>query len=409
MRRSIVSTVVLLGALLGCSSSDKAATGTDPKTNPSNQIEIFSWWVAPGEAEPLQVLIDAAKSQDGVTVVNSTALDKGNARTNLAKRLADGDPPDAYQLNQYDDVSSLVPQDELIDSLNLRDKIFPDVLNELSRNGKIYGIPVNVHRGNTLYTSTAVMKKYKLEVPQTIQQMMAICHDPRLKADGVAAIGLGHEGWVLRTAFNAIGLGVMGPDTFVDFFKKEPVGRTSPDVLAKLDTLLDTFEDILTNCSNANAKDDGTGWTTIADLLNDGKIAMYLHGNWVTGYLQAQGATPGVDFDANGSPDSQEFFGYVLDWFSQPVGGPNPEGTQGFFKAVLSESAQAQFSALKGSSPARRDIDPSLWSDALAKRTYADLNSAKSLALLSESIDTAIGQYFIDRDKAAFRAAILAL
>ena len=282
-------------------------------------------------------------------------------------------------------------------------------MKELTRDNHIYGIPVGVHRGNTLYTNQSVFKKYGLAVPQSIVEMMAICHNPQLKADGIAAIGIGHEGWVLRTTFNAIGLGVMGPDTFVDFFKKQPVGRDDPQVVAKLDHLLDVFEDVLTNCINENAKDPTTNWTAVADMLNSGKVAMYLHGNWVTGYLLALGATPGVDFNATGGPGSQAFFGYVLDWFSQPIGGPNPAGTQDFFRAILSSDTQAEFSVLKGSSPARNDIDSSVWSDQVTKNTYADLKSAKSLALLAETIDGAIGQYFIDRDKSAFRTAILSL
>ena len=34
-----------------------------------------------------------------------------------------------------------------------------------------------------------------------------------------------------------------------------------------------------------------------AETLHAGKAAMYIHGDWVKGYLDAEGWTPGVDYD----------------------------------------------------------------------------------------------------------------
>src|SRR5262245_35988987 len=85
---------LLTGALgaVGCDSGGGSmATGTGGTTETT--IELFSWWIAPGEAEALQALIDLNKTaHPNERIFNAGAVSGMNARDLLAQRLADHNP-----------------------------------------------------------------------------------------------------------------------------------------------------------------------------------------------------------------------------------------------------------------------------------------------------------------------------
>jgi ABC-type glycerol-3-phosphate transport system substrate-binding protein len=67
MRNSFAGMLVaVLGTVLaglGCSSSkDDPAPATGGPDAASDVVEVFSWWVAPGEADALQALVNTYKA-----------------------------------------------------------------------------------------------------------------------------------------------------------------------------------------------------------------------------------------------------------------------------------------------------------------------------------------------------------
>jgi hypothetical protein len=57
-------------------------------------IELFSWWIAPGEAEALQAVIDLNRTNHpNERIFNAGAVSGMDARALLAQRLADNNPP----------------------------------------------------------------------------------------------------------------------------------------------------------------------------------------------------------------------------------------------------------------------------------------------------------------------------
>ena len=87
--------VVLVGAALIVSACGTPAT---PAPAASNQVEIFSWWVGPGEADGLAAMQKVFETQyPKIKFVNAAVAGGSgtNARAVLATRLSANDPPES--------------------------------------------------------------------------------------------------------------------------------------------------------------------------------------------------------------------------------------------------------------------------------------------------------------------------
>src|SRR4051812_4251731 len=100
----VFATLALAG--VGCgggSGSNGTGTGGSGGTPGAPTVENFSWWIAPGEAEALQALVDVNKAQHpNDRIFNAAAASGTDARMLLATRLAAHDPPDLFQQNAAD-------------------------------------------------------------------------------------------------------------------------------------------------------------------------------------------------------------------------------------------------------------------------------------------------------------------
>jgi glucose/mannose transport system substrate-binding protein len=402
------------GAIEGAASSDGGSA-----------VEIFSWWVAPGEAEALQALMDLNKqNHPTVSILNTAAINHDHARELLAQRIDAGQPPDLFQVNAGDMVAYLAAHpngltalDGLFANLGLGSHVIPEALQNITVGGSVYAMPVNVHRSHTLYLNKQIFAANHLDPAtalDTVDHFLATCQT--LKAAGVTPLATAYQGWIQRMMFNEIAIGVMGPQAFLDYF----ANRTRPDAdsgipaPATLSDAVDKYDQALTAYAYQPAPlaDGGPnttfGWTDAADLLHGGNAAMYMHGNWVTGYMIQLGWTPGVDFDAVTSPGSQGLFAYDLDTFAMPVGAPNPTDTPGFLTTIASPEGQVRFAKLKGSSPMRLDIPLDMFgTDTVSKSAYDDLVKASIRHLMPslDAWDNAFGQFPFDHDKAALLKA----
>src|SRR5262245_61309981 len=93
--RIVLAAGMTLAAACGADGDGKSSGET-----PSDEIEIFSWWVTMGEQDALLAVSQLYEDKyPGVRVVNAVLADAQNSRETLAKRLEDGTPPDLYQEN----------------------------------------------------------------------------------------------------------------------------------------------------------------------------------------------------------------------------------------------------------------------------------------------------------------------
>src|SRR5687768_4728374 len=96
----LLGTVALSVLAVGCSGGD-GETAVEEKQ--SVEVEVFSWWVAPGEAEALLALFDSHRDQyPDERIFNAPEASGPTAKQVLGERLDAGEPPDLFQQNGYE-------------------------------------------------------------------------------------------------------------------------------------------------------------------------------------------------------------------------------------------------------------------------------------------------------------------
>lgn len=386
MRKQLVRTLLSTGVLLAlgaCSSSDNGGVGEGGAgggggTSATNQVEIYSWWISSGEAEALQALIDVNSDKYPNDRVFNAAKDSGDAtRAELLTKIDEGTPPDLFQGNAYDlsnfvatRPDSLEPLDSLMADEGLDTAIIPKILEDVTVNGNIYAMPVNIHRENTLFYNVQIFSDNHLTPPTTVAEFLDVC--ATLKAAGITPVATGYQGWILRIMFNSLAMGSMGADAFNNYM----AGGTRDD--AAFGKAVDLMDNVLTNYVNTDAGDTDFGWTQAADAVYNGEAAMFFHGDWAKAYFEQLGWVPGTDFGVMGAPGATEMFWYGVDTFSMPKSGPNPDGAKRFLSTVGSKEGQVAFNKIKGSSPIRLDV-PLSELDSEGRKTLQALQDATYL------------------------------
>ncbi len=389
--------------LSACSDGDGDDRAPSLTEKDEQTVEIFSWWIAPGEADAFDALVALHKeAYPDQRVYNAAIVSGEEARSVLAARLEAGQPPEIYQENAYNlaavmarNPGSLTPLDDLFEELGLLDAIVPEVLSDVTIDGKIYSMPVNIHRENTVHYNMQVFADLELELPTTLEELLAACE--KLSAAGITPLATAHEGWVQRILFQSLLAATLGARAFSDYFN----GDAALDE-AGMGRAIDLLDEVLTKYVNASAGDENFGWTDAAQLLLDGKAAMFIHGDWAKGYLAQLGWKPGEGFGVFAMPGATELFLYGVDVFALVKGSKQEAAARDFLRTVASKPAQVAFNALKGSSPIRLDVDEKQL-DPVAQSTLKDLRSAavRQLTRRRAEWDDALEAFVVDRDKAA--------
>jgi glucose/mannose transport system substrate-binding protein len=382
------------------------SVGSNTAARPSGEIEIFSWWVSGGEADALAALLKVYTANYPVTVINSAASNSATSRQTLQTRLATGEPPDTFQANGGDDLmqwvvvngsdasSKLEPLDAIAAEEGWK---FPlPVTQPISFGGHLYGVPVDIHRENSLFYNAKIFADNHVPPPtpsMTWDQFYAMCDE--LVAKGITPVAFGLQGdtaWTLQLpAMEGIFAGIVGADYYNAYFtgKKTPDDPSMRAALAVATKLL--------GYSDQNIGDKGAGtrtWSDACDQVQQGKAAMTLMGDWAKGYFTTNGWKPGVDFNQIMIPSAIPVFTFTTDVFGLPKGAPHRTNTVAILKVFGSLPGQYAFNPLKGSIPARSDADMSQL-DAVSQTTAADFHSMPLAAALSilapTAFDNAIG------------------
>jgi glucose/mannose transport system substrate-binding protein len=328
-----------------------------------NKLEIYSWWTSGGESAALNALFDVYKKQNtGVEIVNAAVSGGGGsaARPVLQTRLAGGNPPDTWQthpgyelIGQYVDPGYCEPVTELYKTDGW-DTAFPKelVVNLMTKDRKIYSVLTGIHRGNVLWYNTKLLEKNGIKVgdQMTFDQFFAACD--KLKAAGVPALGVGDSGiWASAQLFENTLLGVIGAKGWVDLFDgsmqwDDPKVKEAMKLFAKMQDYL-------------NPDHAALSWDQAIKALMDGKVAFSSMGDWADGEFLKAKLKEKEDFGWVSHPGTDGSFIVVADGFTLAKGAPHKEAAMAWLKSIGSKEAQEAFNPLKGSIPARTDVDRS--------------------------------------------------
>jgi glucose/mannose transport system substrate-binding protein len=407
--------------LAACGGDETAASGESSEPGASapasSEFEFFSWWTGPGDSEGKQALLDLfAEQHPDVEIVDATVA--GGAGTNaqavLTSRLQANDPPDSYQRHvgaelQPDIEAGLVEDlTWLYDEEGWRD-VFPQRMLDLNTvDGKVYSVPVNIHRSNLLWYNPAVLEEAGIDgPPATWDEFLE--QAGTLEEAGKVALTIGPS-WTQKHLLENVLLGELGPDAYTGLWDGTTDWESSEVTAA-----LDKFTQVLEHTDIDQAASD---WQPAIDPVIEGDAAYNVMGDWANAYFAtAKELEYETEYNVTTSPGTDGIFNFLSDSFTLPTGAKHRDLTIEWLRLAGSKEGQDAFNPIKGSIPVRTDADASLYTDYLAMPladwTDESTELVGSLAhgvvaggAFNTEIDSALGEFVASGDSAAFATAV---
>jgi len=393
IRFSTIGAALLPLSLLACGSVDNSAAN-----NTSGRVELFSWWTSGGEASALAAAIGIHKQKyPNVNVVNLTGPDSNVAHAQLVQRMQGGNPPDTFQVNIGEDLMYWVKSNgidatesplEPIDAYVSKNGFYSLLVDQVTVGGAFYAVPMNVHRINSLFFNKKLFAQLGINEPSegmTLDQFNQLCVTIKGKGKVPVPLALGNVGrWPLQElVFEDILPGIAGAAYYESFWRGNE--HTSDGVIK------DTIDEaLLLRCGPTkalpcdggyfNTDADNIDWPAALDMVQKGTAAMSAMGDWAKGYFESKGWTADVDFGVVQFPGKYKVFVYTADSFPLPINdAPSHDLAAQLLQTFASVESQVAFNQIKGSIPARSDIDLTQYPgsfDAMHLRTYQSFHDA---------------------------------
>jgi glucose/mannose transport system substrate-binding protein len=344
-----VKKTLLACLLLGLSAQSPAAT-----------VEVLHYWTSESESAALEVLKQALAAK-GDTWQDFTVKGGGgeSAYSVLQTRMIAGNPPTAALMEgkfiQEWGALGFLSSPYTKEQTDAWDRVLPPMIQQFTKyHGEYVAVPVNNHRINWLWINPKPFKALHIPIPTTWDAFFVAAD--KLKAAGYIPLAHGGQAWQDATLFENILLGLEGGEFYRDVFERlDSKAITSDRMIHVLEQFRRLHDEIDPNSA-------GRPWHESVELLYSGKAAMMIMGDWAKGELMQMGAVPGKDFLCVATPGSEDYFIYGTDSFAilQQNGNASAIEAQRHLADVLMDpDFQRRFNQIKGSIPARTDIDMS--------------------------------------------------
>jgi glucose/mannose transport system substrate-binding protein len=407
-------------ALAACGSDG----GASSSSTPSGQLEVFSWWTAGGEKDALSALVgDFSLRHPTVRFVNRAVAGGAGtaAKTELARRLKAGNPPDTFQgqiggaLHGYVEAGQLEAVDFLYRQQGWEKSFNPKLLPMLRKGGSYYGVPVDIHHVNMLWSNQKVCDNLGISSsPSTVREFLDNLKTVQ-SAGGIIPLATSEE-WSFKQVFETLLLSVLGPDTYTALW--QPGGNFGSSGVKQA---VSYFAELLPYCSSL---DGSLTWDQATQKLGKGQACYQIMGDWAEANLKAGSLylTPRKDYNWAPVPGTSGIFEFEADCFTLPKGAQNRDAAVAWLTECGSLRGQDDFDTVKGAIPPRASVDASertLYDE--YQKWSLDQWQAKSTRLVGSvthgtlvtndwntAIDTAVTAFLKDRKEHAFQEALAA-
>ncbi len=316
--------------------------------------EVLHYWTSGGEAKSVAVLQKEFADKGGSWTDVPVAGGGGDAAmTALRARVLSGNAPTAVQLKgpaiqEWYEEGVLADISDVAEANNW-DAVLPaSIAGHMKCEGTWCAAPVNVHRVDWIWANAEVLSANGIEMPTTWEEFNAAAE--KLQEAGIIPLAHGGQAWQDATVFEAVALGILGPEGYRKaFVELDKETLTSDAMIAVFDQMriMRGFVD-----SNFSGRD----WNLATSMVMNGEAAFQIMGDWAKGEFMAAGKVPGEDFLCASAPG--EGFLYNVDSFAMfDVDGEDKKaGQQLLAELVVGQNFQKVFNLNKGSIPARTDV-----------------------------------------------------
>ena len=318
------------------------------------QAEVLHWWTSGGEAKSVAVLQKEFASRGGKWTDMPVAGGGGDAAmTALRARVLAGNAPTAVQLKgpaiqEWYEEGVLANISSVAKAQGWADVLPASIAGHMKCEGKWCAAPVNVHRIDWIWANAAVLAKNGISMPTSWDEFNVAAE--KLQAAGITPLAHGGQAWQDATVFEAVALGIGGPE----FFQKAFVELDQATL--KSNTMVKVFDQMRIMRGFVDNNFSGRDWNLATAMVMNGEAAFQIMGDWAKGEFLAAGKRPGIDFLCASTPG--DGFLYNVDSFAMFAvdGSEKKDGQLLLAELIVGKNFQKVFNMNKGSIPARVDV-----------------------------------------------------
>jgi glucose/mannose transport system substrate-binding protein len=316
-------------------------------------VEVLHWWTSPGEARALDEVAQALRRRGHDWQDSSVSGGDDRKRLVAQARAGAGREPDAVQLHPFSlrhGDTPWVSWQALATQESWDRAVPPEIQKAAKIDGQWRAVPLNVHRSNWVWMNRKVMTELELTIPRTFEDLMRVAS--RMAAAGVVPLAHGREPWQDALLFDNAVLSVGGPSLYRRLLvDNDRAALEGPQAVA-------VFEQLYRLRTLLDAHSVGRPWNFATEMVARGKAGMQITGDWAKPEFARLGLTSGADYVCFPYPGTRDDFVFVVDMFAMPATSSAAHAGQlELASTLMSAQVQKQFSMLKGSIPARSDVD----------------------------------------------------
>ncbi|WP_429925477.1 ABC transporter substrate-binding protein (plasmid) [Agrobacterium vitis] len=314
--------------------------------------EVMHSWTSEGEAAAIAKFADAFNAAGGKWIDIATA-GGNNSRSAAVARIIAGSPPDAAQFNTSTQFYDLVSSGKLnsLQSYAAKgnwEKVIPEaLLNVAKRDGKIYALPVNMSGVNFVFYSNKVLADAGISRPPVDWDGMLAAMET-LKGKGLVPLAVGGDGYI-GLVFYSILADYLGTEHYNRLFTKR-------DPTVDEAGILKTFQTFAKLRDYTDSNWSGRSWNQATQMLINGQAGFQVVGDWAKAEFISNKLTAGKEYGCM-LPKGTVIMGGDVIIFPKKGDAISPAQDK-LIQAFADVKAQTEFSLLKGSIPARTDVNP---------------------------------------------------
>ena len=318
------------------------------------KAEVMHWWTSGGESAAVKVFADQYAKAGG-TWVDSAVAGGAAARTAIINRLVGGKPATMMQFNTGKQFDELVSNNLLADVSTLTDtaawkKFIPAAfIDAVTRNGKVYAVPVNIHGQNWMWYNKAVFDKAGAMPPGNASELIAALD--KIKASGAIPLALGGQKWQEKSLFNSI-MASQSKDLYAAFYSKHDAATVAS---ADFRAVAEAYGKLRGYVDQGSP---GRNWNDATAMVISGKAGVQFMGDWAKGEFIGANQTPGKEYGCAVMGQGYVMGGDVF-VFAASTDAGIVAAEKVLAGVLMDPETQIKFAQKKGSIPIRTDIDVS--------------------------------------------------
>ncbi|XUY29908.1 ABC transporter substrate-binding protein (plasmid) [Agrobacterium sp. rho-8.1] len=339
------------------------------------KVEVYTNWVSGGESAALNAIAKAFEAKGGKWIDFAVP---GDTVAPAISRIVAGDPMGAAKmqsadLNELQKAGLLADIDDVAAKNKWKDRLPDFMWNSITRDGHVYGAPINAQSEVWLWYNKAVFDKVGIKEPQSYDDLFAALD--KIKAAGIIPFAIGGQDWQLNILFLKVLAGV-APDVYLQM--------QGPDYEAAIKS--EGFKNAAAIFGKLRAYDDagspGRQWNVAVNMVASGQAAMMVMGDWAKGEFTAAGQTAGKEYGCMLGPQNDAII-LTGDMFIFPKIDSQRPGQLLLAETMLEPEIQVPFNIAKGSMPSVLDTDVSQMDECTQKAMKVLQDPAKRLPGLS--------------------------